>query len=480
MTFSSRHFTRWPSLLVAALVSLSFSGCTLDLQGKGEYVTTSVIAYGPVRGFIEDDDSVRIDDRFDLRPVHVGGNVAEPDKKTSEVPGIEVSVPHRGRYHAEFQVVDAGPIFVRVIDEYSAGQGIWAEAGMRSRVLFFAAAPPGATLSLTFETEQDPSELRLRVDRENDDVVDEELMPVGWVRVDDSSSGTPVSQADIEELADGRARVTLQGTISNQAASDVGLFYMLYPQHAVAQTYGGPFIVDRPSYLLYGAFNEHGSLGKLHGVDLLGGLGSDLEMSVPTDGTPLSIEFTQPGQRAMLRYPTSAGDQLEFLVEDALIDALGDAGVSRASDHDVLYFERREPTTYELKLDLHWGYTGTVVVRMTNLNEHALPVEIGGPPVRDEFPLPGQRGEFNFDGVEHANLELVVMDVEGESLRNNDFFELNVYTPSGDVLLGHGTVRADGASFMIRLPETGRYRIEVNPPGLASGSASVKLNATPG
>lgn len=463
------------SLVVAFLMSLTLSGCSFGFRSQLDYQGTSVTVYGPARGFVEDGGGDLVGDTFKSQPVRVSGNASGTDKKTDEPPGNEIWIPDRGSYEAQFQVIDLGPIFLRVAHHYG-GEGIWAESRTSSST-FFAIAPPGATMSLAFKSEQDPEKLRLHIDRDSDGKVDEKLSPLSCEEGDDVLNWESRDRSEVEELADGRVRVTLQAAAGDGTSLAVRHFYALYSPQGIVQTYDEPFIVDRPSYLLYGAFSC-GVPEKLHGIDLLGGLGPDVVIDLSTDGSPVPVEFTVPGQLATLRYPATAGDQLEYLIEEATIDALGDESALGASQGSVLYLERRETKIYEMPLDLHWGYTGTVLVRMTDLNEHALPVEVGGPPVRDEFWIPGQNGEFNFDGIAQDELELTVADLEGDTLDIGGFFEVNVYAPSGSALMERKSVRAEGGSFTIRLPETGRYRVELDPIGSGS-SATIALRTIP-
>lgn len=479
---SLRSFPVIKPLLATALGILLIpllTGCTV---GQRQDLVTSVSVYGPLRGYVEDESGNRWGYELHDPPRRVSQRLVNVASASHLPPHYSIRLSEPSDFEGIFRVVEPGPMFVELRTERLAEGLFMTDSDLIAKALFFISAKQGATVSLEFRTGQDPGDLRLRIDHDGDGSIDDEIEPSGWWGGDKEVTPVPDlgSQARVEELPDGRARVTLQASPSDRAdAHEVTLYYFRYPQDTVAQVYREPFIVDQRMYLQYGVFESQGVLGVVHELHLLGGLGLDSTVDLPTDGTPVNVEFQAPGRHVTLRYHATVGEHLEFVLEDLHIGVLAEPEEVGVSGRErVRYQDVRETRIYEVRLNPAWGYTGEVAVRLTNLNEHATYLEVDGPPVQELFEIPGQKGVDNFDGVSNTQVELSVVELEGENLFAGGLQRLTVIAPNGDVLIDETVADEPGETLELLLPEDGRYRIEVDPVGNATGTAVLELRST--
>lgn len=96
--------------------------------------------------------------------------------------------------------------------------------------------------------------------------------------------------------------------------------------------------------------------------------------------------------------------------------------------------------------------------------------------LQDVFEIPGQKGVYNVDGVANMQLELSVVELAGVNLFAGGVPRLSIVAPGGDVLIDETLAKEPGEAFDLLLPEDGRYRIELDPVGHATGSVILRLD----
>lgn len=462
------------------LLATVLSGCRGPFQKE---LTTRVKVSGPLRGYVEEDGGGQIGYTLhEPRAVDSTYNGFIVHSSTTYPPGYTLVVTGKGQYTGRFVVADAGPILIEV-NSSEPSEGLFdTGGGLLSRALFFIeGAPVGATVSLKTHSGQDPDDLRVSVDRDADGEVDDQLQPVGIAGEDAPSYRSPASHSTIEELPDGQVRVTLTGATSSDtnASEEIQLYYALYPQAPEGRLYDGPFIVDGPSYLIYGAFDAYGEVGMLNEEHLLGGLAEDLEFELPVDGSPVEVNLNQPGQQAVLTYPAQDGDKFELVIEPSTIGVFPDAGLRSKEiigrDGGTFYPRQRRSTPAQILLDPDWGYTGTVVVRLINLYEHAPELVVDGPAMELEVRPADHHGYAQFTAERGHTLVLRIIDIEIDDAHGPGVLRLFVADQDGNTLVQRQPVEGAETTLRLYVRHSASYLMEVTPEGKSTGSVTLEL-----
>lgn len=330
---------------------------------------------------------------------------------------------------------------------------------------------------MDFRTGQDPDDLRLGIDHDSDGTVDEEIAPISWWEDDEPDRSTPGSRADVTELSDGRVQVTLRRTVvPDDAGPEGNIYFFRYPQDDVAQLYSEPLILSEPTYLLFGAFSDAAQIGPLRELKILGGLGPEIERAVPTDGSPVEIEFEYPGQKAVLSYEVETGDQVDRVLEEVLLGILNTPEEVDVAERITNLRPSTETGMKQWTLDPQWGYTGRVVVRLTNQNEHAPLLEVDGEPVRIEVSKEKPLAAARFEARAGETVQLYTVDVTVDDDFGTGEYFVTVYNPDGTVLRSNEKIDNIGDAYSLSMSQTGTYLIRLGDVR-TTGSVTVELRS---
>jgi hypothetical protein len=466
------------------MLATLLSGCSLS---RNEELDTLLTVYGPLRGYVEGDgkrvgyalDAPEYVDATDDNLRHINIDT----QSEAGIPNYSLGLREPGEYKGTFVVADSGPILVRIATGRPSTGMLDSDAGPVPLALFFIEAPVGATITIRFTTGQDSDDLRVQIDRDSDGRVDDELEPVGTDEGDYPSHFPPTAGSSITALPDGWVQATLtKHPASGQSTDDIQLYYALYPQAPGGQLYDGPFIVDGPSHLIFGAFDVNGQISRLHEERLLGGLAKDLEFELPGDGALVEIDFTVPGQQAILTYPAELGDEVELEFLESTVGILPDAGLGYGDgvgrDGGLYYIKHRHNSDNQISLDPEWGYTGKVVLRLTNVYEHATEMTIDGPPVSFDVHPAGHRRYARIESDENEILLLRVVATDiAETDYASDSMRLAIFGENGERLTDWVYFEEPGEVVELDAERSVSYFVELQGNDGTTGSVEIEVVA---
>ncbi len=223
----------------------------------------------------------------------------------------------------------------------------------------------------------------------------------------------------------------------------------------------------------------------------------DAESPVVPGGAPASAETTAPGQNAAFLFDALAGDRVSLKLSDVTI------GTSCCSSAKISILKpdgstllsassfgtsggfidtKTLPQTgaYRILVDPQSNAVGSVTLTLYDVPEDAeSPVVPGGAPASAETTAPGQNAAFLFDALAGDRVSLKLSDVTiGTSCCSSA--KISILKPDGSTLLSASSFGTSGGFIDTKtLPQTGAYRILVDPQSNAVGSVTLTLYDVP-
>ena len=224
---------------------------------------------------------------------------------------------------------------------------------------------------------------------------------------------------------------------------------------------------------------------------------SDAETGIVPGGAPASVTTTVPGQDAALTFFGSAGERVSLKLDDVTI---GTACCSSAKvsilrpDGTALLSPTNFGTnggfidtktlpqagTYRIEIDPQANAVGAATVTLYDVPPDAETTVVpGGAPVAVATTVPGQNAAEVFNGVAGRRISLKLTDVTmGTSCCSSA--KVSILKPDGTTLLSPTNFGTSGGFVDTKsLPQTGSYRIVLDPQSNAVGAATVTLYDVP-
>jgi len=218
---------------------------------------------------------------------------------------------------------------------------------------------------------------------------------------------------------------------------------------------------------------------------------ADAASTIVAGGSPATVTMTTPGQNSLLTFSGTAGQRVTLNVNFGLSSGwcnhlsiqnpdgtslLGDTLLCGASSFvDVLVLPATG--TYTISLDPGGFNVGTATLTLYDVPPDATStIAPGGSPATVTITTPGQNSSLTFSGIAGRRVALSV----NFGLSSGWCNHLSIQNPDGTTLLGD-TLLCGSLSFIdvITLPATGVYSILLNPGGLNSGTATLRLYDVP-
>ena len=223
----------------------------------------------------------------------------------------------------------------------------------------------------------------------------------------------------------------------------------------------------------------------------------DAESPVVPGGAPASAETTAPGQNAAFLFDALAGDRVSLKLSDVTIgtSCCSSAKISILKPDGTTLLSasgfgtsggfidtKTLPQTgsYRILVDPQSNAVGSVTLTLYDVPEDAeSPVVPGGAPASAETTAPGQNAAFLFDALAGDRVSLKLSDVTiGTSCCSSA--KISILKPDGTTLLSASGFGTSGGFIDTKtLPQTGSYRILVDPQSNAVGSVTLTLYDVP-
>jgi subtilisin family serine protease len=224
---------------------------------------------------------------------------------------------------------------------------------------------------------------------------------------------------------------------------------------------------------------------------------ADDEAAIEPGGGPVSVETTVPGQDAVLTFSASAGERVSLKLDDVTIGSscCSSAKVSILKpDGAALLSPTNFGTnggfidtktlpltgTYRIEIDPQANSVGSAAASLYDVPlDAAATVAPGGGPVSVATSVPGQNAEVVFSGTAGRRISLKLTDVTfGSSCCSSA--KVSILRPDGTTLVSATNFGTTGGFVDTKqLPQTGAYRIVLDPQSNAVGSATVTLYDVP-
>jgi hypothetical protein len=204
--------------------------------------------------------------------------------------------------------------------------------------------------------------------------------------------------------------------------------------------------------------------------------GQTVTMAVAEPGGSGRLSFdAEAGQKVFVEVPTAtlpnSCGSLELHGPDGSLIATGCVINGEGYIDGVVLPTGGEHT---LTLDPPGGDTGEARLRLLFITDQQEPITPDGPGRTAEINQPGVVARFQFNGTAG---ERVFVDVPSTSLPN-ECSPLRLVAPDGSAVANGCLIGGSGHVETATLPATGRYTVEVDPRGPATGQATVRVYAT--
>jgi subtilisin family serine protease len=223
----------------------------------------------------------------------------------------------------------------------------------------------------------------------------------------------------------------------------------------------------------------------------------DVEASIVPGGVEASVQTTVPGQGAALTFSGSAGERISLKLDDVTIgtSCCSSAKVSILKPDGTTLLSptnfgtnggfidtRALPATgaYRIELDPQANAIGSATVALYDVPPDAETAIVpGGAAVSVSVGVPGQNAAAVFNGTAGRRVSLKLTDVTmGTSCCSSA--KVSILKPDGTTLLAATNFGTSGGFVDAKsLPQTGAYRIVLDPQSNAVGSATVTLYDVP-
>ena len=214
-------------------------------------------------------------------------------------------------------------------------------------------------------------------------------------------------------------------------------------------------------------------------------------------GDPVRVTIASPGDKARLTFDGVAGGRVSLELSDVTIgtSCCSSASLSIAGPDGAAFLApsgfgtrggfvdtRTLPQTgsYRIVVDPSGDAVGSVTLSLYDVPQDAAATVVpNGPPVSVETTVPGQDAALTFAGGAGDRVSLKLSDVTiGSSCCSAA--KVSIVKPDGTTLLSPTNFGTNGGFIDTKaLPQTGTYRIEVDPQADAAGRATVELYDVP-
>ena len=213
--------------------------------------------------------------------------------------------------------------------------------------------------------------------------------------------------------------------------------------------------------------------------------------SLSINGPPTIITTTRPGQRAFVTFENPSQQSVTFVATDITIGVPGNlccpvALLIYKPDGNLLTAPGLNETnnavdvsltaqgTYKIVIDPAGTLTGNLTLRLYN-DQNAGGVSINGASTTVTISEPGRRAFITFAGTMGQNLSVAATNNSfgggGFCCSTNHL----IYKQDGSFWTSQGVTQPDQA-YDRKLPETGTYKLVIDPAGLGTGSVTLTLS----
>jgi subtilisin family serine protease len=224
---------------------------------------------------------------------------------------------------------------------------------------------------------------------------------------------------------------------------------------------------------------------------------ADDEAAIEAGGDPVSVQTTVPGQDAALTFLGSDGERVSLKLEDvtigssccssAKVSILRPDGATLLSPTNFgtnggFIDTKTLPLTgvYRIEIDPQANAVGSASATLYDVPPDAgATVTPGGAPVSVGTSVPGQNAEVVFNGTAGRRISLKLTDVTiGSSCCSSA--KVSILRPDGATLVSATNFGTTGGFIDTKqLPQTGSYRVVLDPQSNAVGSATLTVYDVP-
>lgn len=220
---------------------------------------------------------------------------------------------------------------------------------------------------------------------------------------------------------------------------------------------------------------------------------NDVTGPIPADGTAMPVSITAPGQIALMTFTGTAGQlvsttstsstwtscqfggqySLTILKPDG--STLAGSGNACGSTTVLEHYTLPVSGTYSVMLDPYGAYTGSATLRVWTFTDVATPITADATSVQVSITVPGQNARLTFTG---AAGQAVSVLVPSGTIPGNCFdyaYWLSILKPDGSSLVDAYSCFATTFLDQRTLPVSGTYTLVINPQGVHTGDATVRL-----
>jgi YD repeat-containing protein len=218
---------------------------------------------------------------------------------------------------------------------------------------------------------------------------------------------------------------------------------------------------------------------------------ADVGGTLASDGTPMTVTMTVPGQNAALTFTGTTGDRISLVGTNGISGQIGlvcDVTTTiRKPDGTSLASACMEGSGFIDTVALPATGTYTVVVDPAGaalgsltLALHAVPADLTGPitadgtPVTTTISVPGQNAALTFSGTTGQRVFLMGTNGMSGQVSFTCDVDVTIRKPDGSSL---ATACMEGNGFIdaVTLPATGSYTVFLDPASGATGSLTLSL-----
>jgi YD repeat-containing protein len=214
---------------------------------------------------------------------------------------------------------------------------------------------------------------------------------------------------------------------------------------------------------------------------------ADFSNSIATDGTPVTVPTSVPGQNGVLTFAGSSGQKISINVFDSTygicyltVRIVAPSGGTLASNTCVspnAFFDTWELTetgTYSIQVDPNGPATGSVNVAVFQVPaDQTGSITINGSAVVVSTTVPGQNGQLTFGGSEGQQITVTTSDGTYGICNMG----VSIVDPNSAVLASNTCMSPGGSLGPQTLTTTGTHVLRFDPPGASTGSITVTLTS---
>jgi hypothetical protein len=218
---------------------------------------------------------------------------------------------------------------------------------------------------------------------------------------------------------------------------------------------------------------------------------ADVTGTIVAGGAPQTVSITAPGQNARLTFSGTAGDRVSLGLSDVTIgssaccstkvsilnpDGSALTAATLVGTSGAFLDRKALPVTgtYKIVVNPQSAATGDMTLQLFDVPNDDSGLIAAGTPLTSTLSSPGQNATYTFSGALGDRVSLDVTDVSFDSVK------VGIKKPDGTYLVSPVTISASGGFLDAKvLPVGGTYRVQVDPVGDATGSATLNLYDVP-